>query len=254
MAKRLMDEAREIFRALHYSYRTEVTYTKWIKRFIKYHGNRPPRELGQTEIEAFLTNLAIARKVSASTQNQALSAILFLYKKVLKIDLPWLNNIVRAKRPVRVPIVMTRAEVVKVLSCLRGRHWLMASLLYGSGLRTSECLQLRVQDIDVQYLQLTVRDGKGSKDRRTILPDTLVAHVQHQLEWVKGVLERDIRNGRPGVSLPSAIDCKYRNASAEKSGLIRVVDESGEDYLYPERCFVRADLPEDVRAAIVKAA
>ncbi len=142
-----------------------------------------------------------------------MSAILFLYKKVLKIDLPWLDNIVRAKRPVRVPIVMTRAEVVKVLSCLRGRHWLMASLLYGSGLRTSECLQLRVQDIDVQYLQLTVRDGKGSKDRRTILPDTLVAHVQHQLEWVKGVLERDIRNGRPGVSLPSAIDCKYTNAS-----------------------------------------
>ena len=198
MAKRLMDEARDIFRALHYSYRTEVTYTKWIKRFIKYHGNRSPRELGPNEIEAFLTNLATVRSVSASTQNQALSAILFLYRKVLRIDLPWLDNIVRAKRPVRVPIVMTRAEVVKVLTCLRGRHWLMASLLYGSGLRTSECLQLRVQDIDFHYLQLTVHDGKGAKDRRTILADTLVPHIRPVAcckKRCRGIRDQQARHG-----------------------------------------------------------
>jgi len=156
MAKRLIEEARDVFRAHHYSYRTEVTYIKWIKRFIKYHGNRPPRELGPAEIQAFLTDLATRGRVSASTQNQALSSLLFLYKKILKIDLPFLDEIVRAKRPKRVPIVMTRSEAAKVLSCMQGRYWLMASLLYGSGLRISECLQLRVQDIDFTdftYLQ-----------------------------------------------------------------------------------------------------
>jgi len=212
MARRLMDEAREVFRTHHYSYRTEVTYLKWIKRYIKYHGNSPPREMGPTEIEAFLNDLANVGQVSASTQNQALSAILFLYKKILKIDLPWLDNIVRAKRPIRVPIVMSRTEVVKVLACMRGRHWLMASILYGSGLRTSECLNLRVQDIDFQYLQLTVRDGKGAKDRRTILSDSLIPHIEHQLEWVRSLLERDLKRGRSGVSVPHAIDKKYRNA------------------------------------------
>lgn len=213
MAKRLMEEARDVFRAHHYSYRTEVTYIKWIKRFIKYHGNRPPRELGPAEIQAFLTDLATRGKVSASTQNQALSSLLFLYKKVLKIDLPFLDEIVRAKRPVRVPIVMTRPEAAKVLSCMQGRYWLMASLLYGSGLRTSECLQLRVQDIDFHYLQLTVRNGKGGKDRRTIMPESLVPHLEQQLDVVRGILARDRERGREGVSLPDAIGRKYVNAS-----------------------------------------
>lgn len=212
MAKRLMDEARKVFRAHHYSYRTEVTYLKWIRRYIKYHGNRSPRELGPDEIQGFLSDLAERRHVSASTQNQALSALLFLYKKILRIDLPWLEDIVRAKRPVRVPIVMTRSEVVKVLACMRGRKWLMASLLYGSGLRISECLNLRVQDIDFQYLQLTVRDGKGAKDRRTILPQALVPHIEHQLESVRSLLERDLNAGRPGVSIPYAIEKKFKNA------------------------------------------
>lgn len=207
-----MDEARKVFREHHYSYRTEETYIKWIKRFIKYHGNRSPRELGPAEIRVFLSELAEKGKVSASTQNQALSAILFLYKKILLIDLPWMDDIVRAKRPVRVPVVMTRSEVSKVLACLRGRNWLMASLLYGSGLRTSECLNLRVQDIDFQYLQLTVKDGKGAKDRRTILPQSLVPHIEKQFEWVRSLLDRDLKAGRPGVSVPYAIDRKYRNA------------------------------------------
>lgn len=148
MAKRLMEEARNVFRAHHYSYRTEVTYLKWIKRFINYHGNRPPRELGPAEIQAFLTDLATRGKVSASTQNQALSALLFLYKKVLKIDLPFLDEIIRAKRPVRVPVV------------------------------------------------LTVRNAKGSKDRLTILPESLIPHLEQQLDVVRGLLARDRERGR----------------------------------------------------------
>lgn len=215
MGKRLMDEARDVFRTLHYSYRTEVTYLKWIKRFIQYHGNQHPRELGPAEIQKFLTELATVGKVSASTQNQALSSILFLYKKVLKIDLPFLDEIVRAKRPKRVPVVLTRTEATKVLGCMEGNYWLMASLLYGSGLRISECLNLRVQDIDFQYLQATVHDGKGKKDRVTILPESLVPHLERQLEFVRRVLERDREGGRPGVSLPMAIDRKYRNAPLE---------------------------------------
>ena len=213
MAKRLMDEARDVFRLHNYSYRTEVTYLKWMKRFIAYHGNRHPRELGPNEIRAFLTNLAVERRVSASTQNQALSSILFLYKKVLKVDLPFLDDIVRAKRPKRAPIVMSRAEAAKVLGCMEGRYWLMASLLYGSGLRTSECLQLRIQDIDFEYRLLTVRDGKGARDRRTILPDSLIPHIQQQMEYVRSVLQRDRDRGRPGVSLPDAIDRKYKGAA-----------------------------------------
>ena len=186
-----MEEARDVFRAHHYSYRTEVTYIKWIKRFIKYHGNRPPRELGPTEIQAFLTDLATRGKVSASTQNQALSSLLFLYKKVLKIDLPFLDEIVRAKRPVRVPIVLTRPEAAKVLSCMQGRYWLMASLLYGSGLRTSECLQLRMQDIDFQYLQLTVRNGKGGKDCRRRVRYQQACHGPYVQTFVRDASHRE---------------------------------------------------------------
>lgn len=213
MAKRLMEEAREAFRVRHYSYRTEVTYLKWIKRFIRYHDNRHPRELGPAEIQGFLTHLATQRRVSASTQNQALSAILFLYKKVLGIDLPFLDEIVRAKRPRRVPTVLTHAEALKVLDLMSGPFELMARLLYGSGLRVSECLGLRVQDLDFRYLQLTVRNAKGAKDRFTILPESLVAPLERQLDYVRRLLERDRSAGRPGVSLPDAVDRKYRNAA-----------------------------------------
>jgi integron integrase len=171
--------------------------------------------MGAPEIQAFLSSLAVEGHVAASTQNQALSALLFLYRKVLQIDLPWMDDIVRAKRPVRVPVVMNLDEVTLVLKALQGRHWLMASLLYGSGLRLTECLRLRVQDIDFEYLQLTVRDAKGGKDRRTILPQSLVPHVQRHLEWVRSVHQHDLNRNLPGVSLPWAIDRKYVNAARD---------------------------------------
>ncbi|MGH8194648.1 MAG: integron integrase [Woeseiaceae bacterium] len=211
----LMDEVSKAFRLYHYSYRTEETYSQWIRRFILYHGKRHPREMGAAEIQAFLSDLATRGRVSASTQNQALSALLFLYQKVLQLELPWLDDIVRAKRPVRVPIVLTRGEVAQILGAMSGRHWLIASLLYGSGLRQMECLRLRVQDIDFEYLQLTIRDGKGAKDRQTILSASLLPHIKQHLKWVRGIHERDLKKGLPGVSLPYAIDRKYRNAARE---------------------------------------
>ena len=171
--------------------------------------------MGTEEIQAFLSYLATDGHLSASSQNQALSALLFLYKKVLQVELPWMDEIVRAKRPARVPIVMTKSEVAKVLKCLQGKHWLMASLLYGSGLRLTERLRLRVQDIDTEYLQLTIRDGKGNKDRRTILPESLLPHIEHQPDFVRGLMERDIEEGENGVSLPYAIDRKFKNACNE---------------------------------------
>jgi len=210
-----MDEVRKSFRLHHYSYRTEESYLHWIRRFIVFNEKRHPREMGPDEIQRFLSDLATRGRVSASTQNQALSALLFLYKKVLQMDLPWLDDIVRAKRPVRVPIVLTRSEVSKVLSAMHGKHWLMASILYGSGLRQIECLRLRVQDVDIEYLQLTVRDGKGGKDRRTMLAEKLVPHIEQQLQHVRGVFERDASKDLPGVSLPFAIARKYRNAARE---------------------------------------
>lgn len=213
MAKKLIVAIRERFRTEHYAYRTEETYIKWIKRFISFYNNKHPRDLGPEEVQEFLNHLAIVGRVSASSQNQALSAILFLYKKVLRIELPWMNEIVRARRPIRVPVVMTREEVGRVLECLNGVHWLMASLLYGSGLRLVECLRLRIQDIDFDYLQLTVRGGKGNKDRHTVLPEKLISHIQHQMNYVRGLLKRDIAAGNNGVSLPGAIARKYKTAA-----------------------------------------
>ncbi len=210
-----MDEVREVFRLHHYSYRTEESYIKWIRRFILFYNKRHPREMGAEEIQGFLTDLAVRGRVSASTQNQALSALLFLYQKVLRMDLPWLDDIVRAKRPVRVPVVLTRGEVARLLDAMTGTHWLMASLLYGSGLRLSECLRLRVQDLDFEYLQLTIRDGKGAKDRRTILPEGVIPHLKQQLRHVRTVHENDLRKGRPGVSLPYAIDRKLKSAARD---------------------------------------
>lgn len=215
MARMLMDEVRNVFRLHHYSYRTEESYSQWIRRFIFFNGKRHPREMGADEIQNFLSDLATRGRVSASTQNQALSALLFLYKKVLQVNLPWLDEIVRAKRPVRVPVVLTRSEVAQVLAAMRGKYWLMASLLYGSGLRLVECLRLRVQDFDFEYLQLTVHDGKGAKDRRTMLSEKLIPHVEQHMKRVRGIFERDIKNRLPGVSLPYAIDRKYCDAARE---------------------------------------
>ncbi len=213
MGRKLVNVMTEAFRTEHYAYRTEESYVYWIKRFISFHGNKHPRELGADEIQQFLSNLAIQYCVAASTQNQALSAILFLYKKVLCIDLPWMEEVTRARRPKRVPIVMTRTEVSRVLALMEGRYWLMASLLYGSGLRMSECLRLRVQDIDFEFLQITIRGGKGEKDRFTVLPELLVSQIQGQVKEVRRLMNRDIAMGKNGVSLPYAIDRKYRKAS-----------------------------------------
>jgi len=197
MAKKLEELVRDEIRVRHYSYRTGVTYWKWIKRFILFYDKKHPSEMGEDEIQKFLSYLATERRISASSQNQALSALLFLYKNILKIELPWMDYIVRAKRPIRVPVVLTRTEVASVLKCLNGQYWLMANILYGSGLRLTECLRLRARDIDFEYLQLTIRDGK----------------IKHQLENVRGIFERDVDSGRGGASLPGAIDRKYVNAS-----------------------------------------
>ena len=212
MAMKLMDRVRATSRLHHYSFETEKAYSTWIRRFIHFHGTRHPNEMGAAEVEAFLSHLATTRHVSASTQNQALSALLFLYQKVLEIDLPWLDEIVRAKRPSRVPVVMSPGEVSRVLDALHGQHWLIASLLYGSGLRLIECLRLRLKDIDPEYRQLTVYDGKGRKDRRTLLPDKLVPHLERQREFVTTIFQRDCRQGLAGVSIPYAIGNKYSSA------------------------------------------
>ncbi|HHJ52780.1 MAG TPA: integron integrase, partial [Caldithrix abyssi] len=170
---KLLDRVRAVMRQKHYSMRTEESYISWIKRFVYFHHLRHPEEMGAQEITAFLSALATEQNVSASTQNQALCALVFLYKQVLEREPGEFENIIRAQRPKRLPVVLTRDEVKQVLEKLSGVHWLMAMLLYGSGLRLRECLQLRVKDVDFGYLQITVRDGKGEKDRRTMLPKSV---------------------------------------------------------------------------------
>src|SRR5690606_34181075 len=194
---------------------TEHAYTHWIRRFILFHGKRHPREMGAPEVEAFLSDLAVQRNVAASTQNQALAAILFLYRDVLSIELPWLQDVVRAKRPARLPVVLTRREVEAVLARLDGRDWLMASLLYGAGLRLMECVRPRVKDIDFAMRQIVVRDGKGAKDRVTMLPEKLLSPLHLQLEKAKAVHEADLAAGFGEVSLPYALAQKYPNAPRE---------------------------------------
>ncbi len=208
----LLEKTREEIRLRHYSHRTEKTYIHWIRRFIKYHNRRYPREMGRGEVEDFLTHLAVDRKVTAGTQSQALNAILFLYRDVLKIELPWLEDVVRAKRSKRLPVVLSRAEVRSVLAQLRGAHWLMASLLYGTGMRLHECLQLRVKDIDLEYHQVTVRNGKGGKDRVTMLPESLRTPVEAQLAQGRSVYDSDRRGERAGVAMPEALGRKLPNA------------------------------------------
>ena len=178
---RLLEQVRDRIRALHYSYRTEQAYSYWIRDFVRFSGMRHPRDMGKPEVECFLTHLAVDRRVSASTQNQALSALLFLYQKVLELELGWIADVVRAKRPERVPVVLTRDEVAAVLGRLQGPYWLMGSLMYGTGLRVMECLRLRIQDLDFGYRQIVVRDGKGGKDRFVPLPDSLAEPLRGQI-------------------------------------------------------------------------
>lgn len=206
---RLLDEVRSRIRAKHYSRRTEQSYTHWIKRFILFHGKRHPNDMGAKEVEAFLSSLAVVRNVSASTQRQALAAILFLYKEVLAVDLPWLDGITRAKERVRVPVVLSKAEVGRLLTVLEGVHGLMARLMYGSGMRLMECLRLRVKDVDFDRMELTVREGKGGKDRHTMLPSTLTSPLSEHLARVRVVYEADRAAGVPGVWMPDALERKY---------------------------------------------
>ena len=214
-APRLLDIVRQTCRRKHYSPRTEQAYLYWIRKFIRHNLPHHPRELGESEITAYLNYLATDRKVAASTQNQALSALLFLYKEILKVDLAWLENVVRAKRPKRLPVVLTRTEVRRLLEQLTNYTWLMASLLYGAGLRLNECVQLRVKDVDFGYGQITVRAGKGNKDRITLLPRHLETPLHRHLATVKTLHERDLEAGFGRVDLPNSLKRKYPNADAE---------------------------------------
>jgi integron integrase len=211
----LLEQLRDALRRRHYSYRTEQSYVHWVRRFIYYHGKRHPAQMGADEVAAFLSYLARERAVAASTQNQALSAVLFLYEQVLGIKLPWMDSIERARRPVRVPVVLTQQEVQALLGQLQGTKWLMASLLYGAGLRLRECLKLRVKDVDFGYRQITVRDGKGGKDRVTMLPAALAKPLQNHLVRVKRRHEADLAEGYGEVELPFAIERKYPRAAKD---------------------------------------
>lgn len=212
---RLLDELRARVRRLGLSLRTEEAYVGWVRRFILANGKRHPRDMGAREVEAFLTDLATRGRVAASTQNQALSALLFLYREVLSLELPWLDNIRRAKKPERLPTVLTREEVTALLTQMSGVTWLMAGLLYGAGLRLMECVRLRVQDIDFTQREITVRHGKGGKDRRTMLPTMVADALQAQLAEARRLHERDLAAGFGEVWLPHALDRKYVHAGRE---------------------------------------
>ena len=215
--KKLLDQVRDVMRLKHYSLRTERTYCDWIARFIRFHQMRHPGEMREAEMSEFLTHLARSENVSASTQNQALSALLFLYKEVLKQEIGWLQNVERAKKSARLPIVLTRDEVHKLFSHLRGTARLMAGLLYGSGLRLMECVRLRVKDVDFGYAHITVRDTKSGRDRVTPLPVNLAAPLQLHLSKVKLQHEQDLADGFGEVWLPDALARKYPRAAREWS-------------------------------------
>ncbi len=206
---------RATIRGKHYSRRTEKTYVHWIKRFIYFTGKRHPAEMGAPEVTAFLNDLATERNVAAATQNQALSALLFLYQQVPGHKLPWLDDMVRAKRPVRLPVVLTEAESRVLLAQLDGVKWLMASLLYGAGLRLHECLMLRVKDVDFSYRQILVRDGKGGKDRMTMLPEAVIQPLHQHLGRVRTLHRKDLAEGYGEVWLPNALSRKYPRAAYE---------------------------------------
>ena len=214
-ARRLLDSVRDVIRLKHYSLRTEETYVHWIRRFIYFHGKRHPRELGGAEVTAFLNHLVASRDVAAATQNQALAALLFLYREVLATPLAWLDGVERAKRPARVPTVLSRAEVSALLAGMTGTKWLMAALLYGAGLRLRERLTLRVKDVEFDYRQIVVRQGKGAKDRRTLLPAQVIEPLQAHLERARALHSRDLDAGYGEVELPHALARKYPNAGRQ---------------------------------------
>ncbi|WP_374358049.1 integron integrase [Chitinimonas sp.] len=214
-APRLLDVLRDTLRLKHYSLRTEQQYLHWVRRFLRFHQLRHPREMGAAEVTAFLTHLAVDGNVSASTQNQALSALLFLYRDVLQIALPWLDEVVRAKPSKRLPVVLTRREVAAMLAQADGVYGLQLQLLYGTGMRLMECMRLRVKDIDFERREILVRDGKGAKDRVTMLPQSLVEPLQAHLLRRRTQHEEDTTAGRADVYLPDALARKYPNAAAQ---------------------------------------
>ena len=221
---RLLDQVRERIRLRHYSIRTEQAYVGWIRRFILANGKRHPRELGAKEVEGFLTRLATKGNVAAATQNQALSALLFLYRVVLEVELPWMEEVVRAKQPRRLPVVLAQEEVARMLSAMpEGVPELMARLLYGTGMRLMECLRLRIKDVDFARTEICVRSGKGDKDRRVPLPRSLRERLLRQREWVLLLHREDLGAGNGRVYLPHALMRKYPNADSEP----------GWQYLFP---------------------
>ena len=212
---KLMDQMHAALQSRHYSPRTEKTYCLWVKRYVFFHEVQHPAEMGEREINEFLTHLAVNEKVSASTQNQALAALLFLYRHVIGREIGHLGEVVRARKSKRVPVVMTQEEVKTVLSELNGDKWLMTSLMYGTGLRLMECLQLRVQDIDFSGNEITVHDGKGNKDRVTMLPESLKEPLRTQLRRARAIHQKDLAEGWGHVELPDALDRKYPSAPTE---------------------------------------
>ncbi len=214
-APRLLEQVRGRIRFKHYSIRTEQAYLDWIKRFIRYFGKRHPKDMGAAEVQEFLTHLAVAGRVAASTQNQAKSALLFLYREVLEVELPWLDGVESAKTPKRLPVVLSGAEVRAVLARLEGSHALIARLLYGTGLRIMECLRLRVKDVEFDRGEIMVRDGKGFKDRVTMLPASLAPALREHLERVRELHCQDLAAGHGEVYLPYALDRKYPSAGRE---------------------------------------
>ena len=212
---RLLDKVHAVLRIHHYSLRTEHSYVQWIKRFILFHKKRHPKEMGKLEVEAFLSYLATDKNVAASTQNQALSAILFLYKKVLNIEIDWVDNVVRAKRPKYLPVVLSPNEVKTMIRAMDGTYQLMAKILYGSGLRLMELLRLRVQDVNFDYEQIVVRSGKGNKDRVTVLPANVMSDIKEQLKLTRLLHNKDLQEGYGEVYLPFALERKYPNAAKE---------------------------------------
>jgi len=258
---RLMDRLREAIRLRHYSLRTEEVYLDWVRRFILFHEKRHPMDMGAPEIEAFLSHLATERHVSASTQNQAKAAVLFLYKHVLEVELPWLDDIVQAKRVQRLPVVLSLGEVKSLLDQMDGTMGLLAAVLFGTGMRLMEGLRLRVKDVDFDNRQILVREGKGFKDRVTMLPDSLVPRLREHLKRVKALHDQDIAEGFGEVYLPDALAEKYPRASQAWGwqwvfpARLRSVDpRSGLErrhHLYPESV-QRAVREAGRRAEIVK--
>ena len=235
--KKLLDQVRDEMRVRHYALTTEQSYVEWMRRYILFHQKRHPREMGAAEVRGFLEHLAVERKVSASTQNQALNAIVFLYRHVLKMPLGELGEFTPAKRPRRVPEVLSREEVQRLLSLLGGTYQLIGKLLYGTGMRLLECLRLRVKDVDFDRNQITIHAGKGGKDRRTMLPQSLRGALQEHLARVKILHEEDLAKGNGRVELPQALAAKYPNADREW----------GWQYVFPATAWSR-----DPRSGIVR--